>query len=274
MKKQLPTVQVNDINVFYKITGEGYPFVLIRGLSSSLDSWPEYCIEQFSKSFKTVLFDNRGAGKTSIPEGKYSSKLMASDTIGLMDALNIEQAYLLGYSMGGCIAQEIALNQPKRVSKLILASSWCGPSHGIVTPNPDENPFPKMPPLIKAGKFEEMAQTLTNALFSESYIKKNPQIIETVIRNYMANPPSLRGFEGQVAYVETFDTYDQLPNLTTPTLILHGKEDKILPVENAKIFSEKIHSAESFLFENAGHGVIVQEKEKWTQKVIEFLKKD
>ena len=68
MKKQLPTVQVNDINVFYKITGEGYPFVLIRGLSSSLDSWPEYCIEQFSKSFKTVLFDNRGAGKTSIPE--------------------------------------------------------------------------------------------------------------------------------------------------------------------------------------------------------------
>jgi 3-oxoadipate enol-lactonase len=270
----LPTVQVNDIHIFYKVRGEGYPFVLIRGLSSSLDSWPEYCIEQFLKFFKIVLFDNRGAGRTTIPEGKYSSKLMASDTIGLMDALNIEQAYLLGYSMGGCIAQEIALNQPKRVAKLILASSWCGPSHGIVTPIPDENPFPKMSPLIKAGKFEEMAQTLTNALFSESYKKENPQIIETVIRNYMANPPSLKGFEGQVAYVETFDTYDQLPNLTIPTLVLHGKEDKILPVENAKMLAERIPSAESYLFENAGHGVIVQEKEKWTQKVIEFLNKN
>jgi len=145
----MPTLQVNDIAIYYKIKGNGYPFVLIRGLSSSLDSWPTHSIEEFSKIFKTILFDNRGAGRTSIPKGKYSSQLMASDTIGLMDALNIKKAHVLGYSMGGCIAQEIAINYPKRVSKLVLASSWSGPTHGIVTPNPEENPFPKMMPLIK-----------------------------------------------------------------------------------------------------------------------------
>jgi pimeloyl-ACP methyl ester carboxylesterase len=267
----LPNVQVNDIKIYYEVCGKGYPFVLIRGLGSSLDSWPPDTIEQFSKYFKTILFDNRGSGRTSIPEGKYSSKLMANDTVGLMDALNIKNAYLLGYSMGGCITQEIALNYPNRVAKLILASSWCGPSHGIVTPIPEENPFPKMLPLIKDNQFEKMARILTNALFSEDYKKKNPKIIEAVVTNYMAHPPSARGFEGQMAYVEKFDTYEKLSEISIPTLILHGTEDKILPAENAKVLAEKIPSAELFLFENAGHGVIVQEQKLWTQKVIEFL---
>jgi len=269
----LPTVQVNDIEIYYKVIGKGYPFILIRGLSSSLDSWPQYNIEQFSRFFKTILFDNRGAGRTSIPEGKYSSKLMASDTIGLMDALKIEDAYLLGYSMGGCIAQEIAINHPNRVSKLILASSWCGPSHGIVTPVPEENPFPKMLPLIKEENFEKMARILADALFSEDYKKNNPQIIENVVRNYMAHPPSARGFEGQISYVETFDTYEKLSEINIPTLILHGSDDKILPAENSKVLAENIPFAEVYFFEKAGHGVIIQEQARWTQKVIEFLKR-
>lgn len=267
----MPSILINDINIYYKIKGEGNPFVLIRGLSSSLDSWPIYSIEEFSKSFKTVLFDNRGAGRTSIPEGKYSSQLMASDTIGLMDALKIKKAHILGYSMGGCIAQEIAINHPNRVSKLILASSWSGPAHGIVTPNPEENPFPKMISLIKQKKFEEMARTLTNALFPEDFKKNNPQIIETVVKNYMAHPPSPRGFEGQRAYVETFETYDRLSEINIPTLILHGAEDKILPVENAKILAEKIPTAQLHIFKNAGHGVIIQELKAWTNEILNFL---
>ena len=268
----MPTLQVNDIGIYYKISGIGDPFILIRGLSSSLDSWPPYSIEEFSKLFKTILFDNRGAGRTSIPEGKYSSKLMASDTIGLMDALNIKKASILGYSMGGCIAQEIAINHPNRVSKLILASTWSGHAHGIVTPNPEENPFPKMIPLIKQKRFEEMARVLTDALFPEHFKKKNPQIIENVIKNYMAHPPSSRGFEGQRAYVETFETYDKLSEINIPTLVLHGGKDKILPVENAKILTEKIPSARLRIFKDAGHGVIIQELKAWTDEILNFLK--
>jgi len=273
MEKKLPKVKVNDIKIYYKIHGKGSPFILIRGLSSSLDSWAPYSIEQFSKSFKTILFDNRGAGRTDISDGNYNAKMMADDTIGLMDALNINKAYLLGYSMGGCIAQEMVLNYPNRVIKLILTSTWSGPSHGIVTPIPEESPFPKMLPLIKEGKYEKMARILTNSLFPEDYKRRNPHIVEKVVKNYMAHPPTPKGFEGQSAYVDTFETYNRLSEINIPTLILHGIEDKILPVENAKILAEKIPSAELMLFENTGHGLIIQEYKLWTQKVIEFLKR-
>ncbi|MHA2431043.1 MAG: alpha/beta fold hydrolase, partial [Promethearchaeota archaeon] len=124
----MPIVQVNNIKIYYKIHGEGTPFILIRGLSSSLVDWVPYNIEQFSKSFKTILFDNRGVGRTEIPGGNYNTKMMAGDTVGLMDALGIKKTYLLGFSMGGCIAQEMVLNYPNRVTKLVLSSSWSGPS--------------------------------------------------------------------------------------------------------------------------------------------------
>ncbi|MFW9973366.1 MAG: alpha/beta hydrolase, partial [Candidatus Odinarchaeota archaeon] len=270
---KLPSVKVNDINIYYEVHGEGYPLVLIRGLSSSLKSWPPYSINQFSKSFKTILFDNRGAGRTDIPDGDYSAKIMADDTIGLMNALDINKAHILGFSMGGCIAQEIILNYPKRVAKLILTSSWCGPSHGIM-PNPEENPFPKMTPLLQEGNYEQMAKILTDSLFPEYYKKNNPRIIEKIVENYINNAPSLKGFQGQSAYVDTFDTFDRLSEIKSSTLILHGTEDKILPVENAKILARKILTAELVLFENTGHGMNIQENRLWTQKVIDFLKKD
>ncbi|MFX1380764.1 MAG: alpha/beta fold hydrolase, partial [Promethearchaeota archaeon] len=173
----MPSVKINDINIYYEIHGEGDPFVLIRGLSSSLNSWPPYSIGQFSKHFKIIIFDNRGAGKTDIPHGKYSAKMMADDAIGLMDALDIKKTYLLGFSMGGCIAQEMVLNYPNRITKLILTSSWCGPPHGV-GPIPEENPFLKMSLLLKEGKYEKMAEILTNSLFPEQYKVNNPKIIE------------------------------------------------------------------------------------------------
>ncbi|MFX1566902.1 MAG: alpha/beta fold hydrolase [Promethearchaeota archaeon] len=268
----MPKAKVKNINIYFEIHGEGYPFLLIRGLSSSLESWPPYSIAQFSKIFKTIVFDNRGAGKSDTPDGEYSAKMMADDTIGLIDNLDIKNLYLLGFSMGGCIAQELVLNYPKKVKKLVLTSSWCGPSHGI-PPIPGKNPFTDMLTLLKEKNYEKVARNLTEALFPENYKKNNPNIIKKVIDNYMNNPPSPKGFEGQSAYVESFDTYERLSEITIPTLILHGTEDVILPVENAKILAENIPSAELILFENTGHGMNIQENKRWTQKVIEFLKR-
>ena len=269
----MPKVRVNDINIYYEIYGEGYPFILIRGLSSSLDSWHPYSISQFSKHFKTILFDNRGAGKTDVSEGKYSAKMMADDTIGLMDALQLEKAYVLGFSLGGCIAQEMVLNYSNRVSKLILTSSWSGDSHGIVTPIPEKNPFPKLYEFILNGEYEKGARVLTDALFPDKYKENNLEIIERIVKNYMEHIPSLKGFAGQAAYRETFDTYERLPEIKIPTLILHGTEDIILPVENAKILAERIPHSELVLFEETGHGMNIQVNKLWTQKIIEFLTK-
>jgi len=107
----LPKVKVGDINIYYEIYGKGFPLVMIRGLSSSLDSWSPFTIKKLSETFKVIIFDNRGAGRTEpVLDGKYSAKMMADDTIGLMDAIDVEKAFFVGYSLGGCIAQEIVLN--------------------------------------------------------------------------------------------------------------------------------------------------------------------
>ena len=124
-------VKVNDINMYYEIHGEGFPLVMIQGIGQSSLMWPPIFLDEVSKSFKIIIFDNRGAGRTDKPDIEYSIKMFADDTIGLMDALNIERAHVLGYSMGGIIAQELVLNYPKRVEKLVLCSTDCGGNKAV-----------------------------------------------------------------------------------------------------------------------------------------------
>ncbi len=116
-------VKVNDINMYYEIHGDGFPLVMIHGFCGTLDVWPRPVIEELSKSFKTVIFDNRGAGRTDKPDIKYSIKMFADDIVGLMDILKIEQAHVLGHSMGGSIALGLSINYPERVKKLVPCST-------------------------------------------------------------------------------------------------------------------------------------------------------
>ena len=125
-------VKVNDIKMYYDVQGEGFPLVMVMGFLGSASCWDPRMMAPLSDKFKVLVFDNRGAGRTDVSEREYSIKLFASDTVGLMDALNIPRAHVLGISMGGMIAQEVALNYPKRVEKLILASTFCGGAHSVL----------------------------------------------------------------------------------------------------------------------------------------------
>ena len=127
----MPKIKVNDINIYYEIYGEGFPYVMIMAMAGDVNWWTPEIIEASSQNFKTIIFDNRGTGQTDEPAIDYSMKLFADDTVGLMDALNIEKAHILGVCMGGFIAQEIALSYPDRVEKLILGCTHCGGSKQI-----------------------------------------------------------------------------------------------------------------------------------------------
>jgi pimeloyl-ACP methyl ester carboxylesterase len=124
----LPKIKVNDLEVYYEVQGEGNPLVLIAGYSGTSQWWKEITpiLEDLSKHYKTIAFDNRGAGRSSAPPGDYSIRKMADDVAGLLDALHIPRAHVLGYSMGGMIAQELAINHPGKVGRLILASTYPG----------------------------------------------------------------------------------------------------------------------------------------------------
>jgi pimeloyl-ACP methyl ester carboxylesterase len=130
-------VRVNDINMYYDVQGEGFPLVMVMGFLGNANCWDPRMLAPLSDKFKVLVLDNRGAGRTDISDREYSIKLFAEDTVGLMDALNIPRAHVLGISMGGMIAQEVALNYPKRVEKLVLASTFCGGAHSVLF-NPDD----------------------------------------------------------------------------------------------------------------------------------------
>jgi len=125
-------VKVNDINMYYDVQGEGFPLVMVMGFLGSANCWDPRMMAPLSDKFKVIVFDNRGAGRTDISEQEYSIKLFARDTVGLMETLNIPRAHVLGISMGGMIAQEVALNYPERVEKLILAATFCGGANSVL----------------------------------------------------------------------------------------------------------------------------------------------
>lgn len=264
----MPKVKVGDINIYYEIHGDGLPLVMIMGLSANKDWWHPFVLDQFSKNFKTVIFDNRGAGRTDKPKIDYSIKMFAEDTIGLMDKLGIKKSHILGVSMGGIIAQEIALTHPERVDKLVLVSTSCGGPKSV--PVPPET----LKIMLSRGEMtdEERMRTTVDLLYPEEYRKNNPEIIEEAVRRLMIAPIPIDAYMRQLQAASQFDSYDRLPMIKAPTIVLTGKKDVLLPWENSKILAERISKAKLVTFEESGHGMVSQNAEEFAQKVIEFLK--
>jgi pimeloyl-ACP methyl ester carboxylesterase len=135
----VPKAKINDINIYYDVHGDGFPLVMVMGFLGNADCWDPRMLPALSDKFKVIMFDNRGAGRTDVSDKEFSIKLLAEDTVGLMDVLNVPKAHVLGTSMGGMIAQELALNYPGRVEKLILTATFCGGPHSILIDVADLN---------------------------------------------------------------------------------------------------------------------------------------
>jgi len=264
----LPKVKVNDINIYYEIHGKGFPFFLIRGLSSDVYRWPPDFISELSKNFKIILFDNRGAGRTDKPDIEYSMKMMADDTTGLMKALNIEKAYVLGYSMGGNIAQEIALNYPKKVKKLILCSTGCGGPNGILA---SKEVRTELNSNRDGLSNEELVRNWIIFYFIESFIRNKPDVVDEYIRRSLLAPIPSHSYRRQLNAINKFNSYSRLKNIETPTLVLSGKEDILVPHENSIILAENISGAKLVLLDNLGHGLFTPNPKLLAKTIIEFL---
>ena len=263
-------VKVNDINMYYEIHGEGFPLVMIMGYGASFEYWNPKIIDEFSKNFKVIVFDNRGSGRTDKPDKEYSIKMFADDTTGLMDALNIERAHILGHSMGGMIAQEIVLNYPERVEKLILSSTSCGGRKYV----PPSTEIALIAMRDREGmKQDEIVRSFIPLRFTEDFIKNNPEFIEEQIQREIEAPftPAYSIKRQGIALVQ-FNTSKRLKNINTPTLVLHGKKDIMTPTKNGEILAELIPGAKLSLFDNSGHETHFHEPKKYVKTVLEFLK--
>ena len=263
----MPKVKLDDFQIYYELHGDGFPIVMINGLGGHVDTWNPDQIRELSKRLKLVLFDDRGAGRTDLSEKEYSIRLFADDTAGLMDALGITRANVFGISMGGMIAQELVLNYPKKVEKLVLCSTSCGGT----------KPIQPAGELIRALIVdrsvlspEEIVRMSIPVLFTDTFIENNPDFVEDRVQRTLKAPISMEAFMRQVNALMSFDTHDRLSQIKTPTVILAGKQDVLVPPENASILAKAIPNARLLYFENSAH-LLAEEMKKVLQALMGFL---
>jgi len=260
-------IRVNNIEIYYEIQGQGDPLVLIMGLRRNMEWW-YHQLPILSQHFKVLAFDNRGAGRSDKPKMDYTIRLFADDTMGLMEALNIKNAHILGLSMGGYIAQELTINYPEAVRSLILACTSSGGGRAVLMSPERLKEFTANEGLSP----EQILQKDMDIYFSDKFITEHPEkiteFIEISLRYYQ--PPD--AFERQFAACLKHDTVDRLNRVTIPTLILAGDDDPLVPPENSRILKELIPHAELILFPGKRHCFFIEEAEEFNQEVISFLK--
>ncbi|MBK8618995.1 MAG: alpha/beta fold hydrolase [Anaerolineales bacterium] len=224
----MPKITTNGIELYYETHGAGQPLVLISGLGYPLWQWHKM-VPFLAEHFQVVTFDNRGVGQSDKPAGPYTAQMLAADTAGLLDALDIENAIIAGHSMGGFIAQAMALDFPQKVKKLILCSTnFGGPHHVPVTAEAMK---------VLTDVTSDALTRLKNGLVvstAPGWAEKNPEMIEAWIQWRVANPIEPAPYQAQLAIglglmTEAAAFENKLPRLNVPTLILFGAHDKVVP---------------------------------------------
>ena len=261
---------VGDIKMYYEIHGEGKPLLLIMGLGGHILDWGWVLPEKLAEGRQVILFDNRGSGRSDQPEGPYSTMQMANDTASLMDAIGIERADIFGVSMGGMIAQQMALDYPHRVDKLILGSTSAGGDLQVLPP-----------PEIQAYLEPRLDLTLHEALwwsapagFPQEFIEANPEIIERKIQANLAYPSELHAYEAQLAAYKSHDVYARLSSIQSPTLVLTGDADVLIPPENSHMLEKNIPDAQLREIEGAGHLFWISHPNETFSALVDFLDED
>ena len=258
---------VNDIDIYYEIHGSGPPLVLIMGLRRNAEWWYRQ-IPELSKHFTIIAFDNRGAGRSDKPEMEYSIRLFADDTAGLMNFLGIPKAHILGISMGGYIAQELAINHPDKVNGLILGCTSCGGRRAVIMSEERMEKFTANKGLTP----EQILRKDMDLYFSDRFIRDHPERIEEFVNISLLYYQPADAFFRQLNACLKHDTVDRVSQISSPTLIVTGDDDYLVPSENSLILKELIPEADLELFAGCRHCFFMEESEKFNRSVVRFLR--
>jgi pimeloyl-ACP methyl ester carboxylesterase len=259
-------VHVGDIDIAYKTFGKGDPILLINGYSFAMDSWDPILLGTLASNHTVIVFDNRGIGNTtSGSEQKFSILLFANDTAGLLEALNIKKADVLAWSMGGRIAQELTLNYPDRVGKLILYAIGCGGEGSVPQSQEVRNEF-----VNRTGTAEDRIARLVPLFFPQEWRNGNPNYLENIPKTTetILNQTLNKQIE---AAANAPATCDRLKNITQPTLVIVGTDDAATPAANSLTMAELIPGSWLVQVKGGGHGLMYQYPEQFSNIVKTFL---
>jgi pimeloyl-ACP methyl ester carboxylesterase len=282
----MPYIKANGINIYYEVNGKGKEWIVfIMGLGMPGFAWEEQ-IKHFSKEWKVLTFDNRGIGKTDKPPGPYSIKDMAKDTIELTKALGIESAHFVGISMGGMIVQEIGINYPSCVKTLTMASTYAKADERIrehVKSASEKlgimNLINDIPALFSVAEkinqketMEKIVHFLLPLTLSKEFIEKRKKDILKLVERIMETPPTINSFFGQVVATQTHDALDRLHLINSPTLVITGTADHLVPHDCSDEIAKRIKGAKLVKIKGGSHGINFENADEFNREVEKFIK--
>ena len=262
--KQVMSVRAGDIDISCELYGEGPPLLLIIGLGGVKEMWGSAFVEPLSEDFTVISFDSRGMGGTEPGGGEFSISLMASDAANLLGALGIERAHVLGYSMGGYVAQELALEQPSLVDRLVLLGTECGGAGGVRVE-------PGVLIELTGSQGRGTGETSHNFFFSAEWLASNKDRLHDLFGapghgqghgNAARQADAMREWNGTCA---------RLPEIGNPTLVITGTRDIVILPENARVLSELLPHSVLVEMDGGDHGLILQFPAQLARIVSDFL---
>ncbi len=238
-----------DVELWYRVEGEGPDAVLlIMGLGGRVADWGSLP-GTLAQRFRVVVFDNRGSGRSTKPPAGWTLDDMARDAVAVLDAVGIERAHVAGVSMGGMIAQLVALDHAARVRRLVLMSTNFG-GPGIVRPGPEIVGIFQPPRGTPPDQITRDAMRLISA---PGFAEQNPQIIDTLVELALAEPTPKAMFMAQLQAILGSDRSARVRDIAAPTLIVHGDQDRLIPVGNGRLLAERIPGAALEILPGVGH---------------------
>jgi len=246
------------VSLYYEIEGVGPPLCLINGYRLRGFAWPRAFIARLAGRCTVIVLDNRGTGRSDKPADGYEFANLANDVVALLDDLGIARAHLLGYSMGGAIAQEVAIQYPSRIDHLILFATFCG---GIWSEPASYSVFSRL--LARGGQTpEEAAQAAWPVTYSPEYLATHVAAVEQQMQRELRYPTPLFVAKRQMEAILNFSRYWDLPLVGAPTLVANGEHDILVKPRNSLILASRIPDARLELLADLGHRAIWEAPEE------------
>jgi pimeloyl-ACP methyl ester carboxylesterase len=256
---------INDgTKIYWAAEGAGDPLLLIMGLGATHEWW--YRVSPvLARRFRTILFDNRGVGLSDVPPGPYSISQMAADAVAVLDAAGADAAHVFGASMGGMVAQEVALQYPRRVRSLILGCTACGGRDGVPARREVLDALGARATMTREEAMRVMVPYIFDADTPRDVVEADLAVrLKTNVPNegYFAQLQAIRSWPGSLS---------RLGSLGTPTLVVHGETDELVPAENGRILARAIPNASLVMIPRASHIFFTDRFDASCAAIMRFL---
>jgi 3-oxoadipate enol-lactonase len=255
--------ELSGLSLYYEEHGAGPPIVLIAGIPAIANDWGALSMRLADEGRQVIAYDNRGSGASTVTPGPYSTAQMAHDAAALLDYLELEQADVFGMSMGGMIAQELAISHPDRVGRLVLGCTHAGIAYAATAPEAAGRAF-----ALRTDDWALRMRTIAPFAFARDVA---PYRLEAFIAKKSRDAQDPIGYRAQIDAVLAHDTASRLKLIRAPTLVLTGDDDRIIPGESSHLLVERMPDASLRIIPGTGHVFFLEQPGETIEILADFL---